>query len=91
MTEIGYIALVITLPTAVFSVVASVVGARVGSKRLVASARSSTLAVFGLYTLALAIILYAFITKDFSVKVVAEHASWDLPLVYTLSALFCHT
>ncbi len=88
MTEIGYIALVVALLLAVFSVVASVVGVRLGSGRLLTSARSSILAVFGLYTLALVIILYAFITKDFSVKIVAEHASQELPLVYTLSALY---
>ncbi|MFC1914066.1 heme lyase CcmF/NrfE family subunit [Chloroflexota bacterium] len=53
-----------------------------------ASARSSILVVFGLYTLALAFILYAFFTKDFSVRIVAEHAGRDLPTVYTLSALY---
>jgi cytochrome c-type biogenesis protein CcmF len=60
----------------------------VGSGRLVASARSSLLAVLGLYTLAFALILYAFISKDFSIRIVAEHASRDLPAVYTLSALY---
>jgi len=88
MTETGYIALLIALPVAIFSVAASVVGARVGSRRLATGARRGVLAVFGLYTLALSIILYAFVTKDFSVNIVAEHASRDLPAVYTLSALY---
>jgi len=88
MTEIGYTALLIALPVAIFSAAASVVGARTGSRRLVASARSSVLAVCVLFTLALAIILYAFITKDFSLKIVAGHASRDLSAVYTLSALY---
>ena len=88
MTEIGYIVLVIALLVAIFSAAASVIGVRVGSRRLVASARSSILAVFGIFTLALAIILYAFITKDFSVKIVAEHTSQNMPAVYTLSALY---
>jgi len=88
MTDIGYVVLVIALPIALFSAAAAVVGARTGSKRLVASARSSIIVVFSLYTLALAIILYAFITKDFSLKIVAGHASQNLPAVYTLSALY---
>jgi cytochrome c-type biogenesis protein CcmF len=88
MAETGYIALIIALPTAAFSAVASVVGTRLGSRRLVASAQGSILAVFALFTLALVIILYAFITKDFSIKIVAEHASHDLPGVYALSALY---
>jgi len=88
MTDIGYVVLVIALPIALFSAAAAVVGTRAGSKRLVASARSSIIVVFSLYTLALAIILYAFITKDFSLRIVAGHASQDLPAVYTLSALY---
>ena len=88
MAEIGHIALVLSLLSAVYTVVASLFGSRFGLRYLVTSARGSILAVFGLYTLALALILYAFSTKDFSIKVVAEHASHDLPTVYTLSALY---
>jgi len=88
MTEIGHIALIIALPLAVFSAAASVVGVRAGSRRLVAGARSSILVVFGLFTLALAIVLYAFVSKDFSLSIVAGHASRDLSAVYTLSALY---
>jgi cytochrome c-type biogenesis protein CcmF len=88
MTEIGYIALVVALLGAIYSAIGSVVGAIVGSGRLVASARSSILVVFGLYTLSLALILYVFITNDFSVRIVAEHTSRDLSDVYILSALY---
>jgi cytochrome c-type biogenesis protein CcmF len=88
MAETGHIALIIALFTAIFSAVASVIGARSGSPRLVTSTRSSILAVFGLFTLALAIILSAFITKDFSLRIVTDYASRDLPAVYTLSALY---
>jgi len=90
MIETGYIAFLIALLIAIFSAAASVIGARIGSGRLVSSARSSSLAVFGLYTFALVILLYAFASKDFSVKIVAEHASRDLPAVYTLSALYAN-
>jgi len=88
MAEAGHIALILALPVAVFSAVTSLVGARGGSGRILASARISAIVVFVLYTLALAIILYAFFTKDFSIRAVAEHASRDLPAVYTLSALY---
>ncbi|MFC1974729.1 heme lyase CcmF/NrfE family subunit, partial [Chloroflexota bacterium] len=88
MTEIGHIALVIALPVAVYSVISSIIGAGVGSRRLIKSAKTGVLVVFSLFTLALALILYAFFTKDFSIKIVADHASRDLPAVYTLSALY---
>ena len=88
MTETGHFALIITLPVAVFSIVTSIIGARLVSKRLAAAARYGILIIFGLYTLALAVILYAFFTHDYSLTIVAEHASNDLPSVYTLSALY---
>ena len=88
MTETGYIALVVAFLAAIFSAVALVVGARIGSRRLLANARTGILVVFGLYTVALAIILYAFVSKDFSLSIVAGHSSRDLPAVYTLSALY---
>ncbi|MFC1933739.1 heme lyase CcmF/NrfE family subunit [Chloroflexota bacterium] len=88
MAEIGHIALIIAVPLAIYSAIGSVIGAMVGSGRLLASARSSILVVFGLCTLSLALILYAFFAKDFSFNIVAEHASRELPAVYTLSALY---
>jgi cytochrome c-type biogenesis protein CcmF len=88
MIEIGRIALIIALPVAVFSIITSVIGAQAESERLYKSARYGILVIFGLYTLALAIILYAFLTHDFGVKIVAEHSSRDLPALYSLSALY---
>jgi len=88
MDEIGYTALILALLAAIYTVVAVLAGTRSGSRRLVKSARSSILAVFGLYTLALILILYAFFTKDFSLKIVEGHVSRDLPALYTLSALY---
>ncbi len=88
MIEAGRIALIIALPVAVFSVLSSVIGARAASARLYKSARCGILIIFGLYTLALALLLYAFFTHDFSARIVAEHASRDLPPLYTLSALY---
>jgi cytochrome c-type biogenesis protein CcmF len=88
MIEIGRIALIIALPVAIFSLLASVSGARSESGRFYKSGRYGILVIFGLYTIALAIVLYAFFTDDFSVKIVAEHSSRDLPPLYSLSALY---
>ncbi len=88
MTEIGHFALIIALLLAVCSAVASLVGIRSGSKRLETGARIGILAVACLFTLSVAILLYAFISKDFSLRIVAEHTSRDLPVIYTISALY---
>jgi cytochrome c-type biogenesis protein CcmF len=88
MTEAGHIALIIALAVAVFSVIASIIGTRAASGRLTAAARVSILAVFGLYTLALALILIAFFSRDYSLTIVVGNTSNDLPSLYTLSALY---
>jgi cytochrome c-type biogenesis protein CcmF len=88
MTEAGHIALIIALPAAVFAAATAIAGARATSGSLYRTARNGLLIVFGLYTLALVLILYAFFARDFSVKIVAEHTSRDLPALYTLSALY---
>ena len=88
MIEIGRIALIIALPVAIFSLLASISAARSESGRFYKGARYGILGIFGLYTLALAVVLYAFFTDDFSVKIVAEHSSHDLSPLYSLSALY---
>jgi cytochrome c-type biogenesis protein CcmF len=88
MTETGHVILIIALALAIYTVIAATAGARAGAGGLVRSARGSILGVAGLLTLALALILYAFFTKDFSFKIVAEHSSRELSPVYALSALY---
>ncbi|MBN1177283.1 MAG: heme lyase CcmF/NrfE family subunit [Dehalococcoidales bacterium] len=80
--------MIIALPVAAFSIVTAIIGVRAESARLMKAARNGILVIFGLYTLALAIILYAFFTRDYTLTIVAEHASNDLPALYTLSALY---
>ena len=88
MTYIGHIILIVALSVTLFSAVAAFAGAHTGSRRLMTGARYSVIVTAGLYTLALALILYAFVTRDFSLKIVSDHASRDLPLVYSLSAIY---
>jgi len=88
MAETGHIALVIAFSVAAFSAFISIAAVRFNSEKLLKSARIGILTVFGLYTLALVIILFSFFTKDFSLRIVAEHTSRDLSPVYTLSALY---
>jgi cytochrome c-type biogenesis protein CcmF len=88
MTEAGYTALIIAFTIAVVSAAALLIGVRDASGRLGDAARKAVVTVFGFYTLAFVLILVAFFTRDYSLKIVAEHAANDLPTVYTLSALY---
>lgn len=88
MTDIGYLALLLALIVAIYSVLASVVGARKGHHELTVSARNGLLMVFGLYSLGIVAMLYALLSNDFSIELVAGHSSRDLGIPYKIAALY---
>jgi len=88
MVDVGRVVLILALLAAVFSIVISIVSARTGSRRLLGLARNSVISIAALYTLALAIVIFAFITRDFSFAIVAEHASRSLSAIYAASGLY---
>jgi len=57
-------------------------------EKLMASAERSALALFALSTLLIMVLLFAFVTSDFSLKYVASYSSRTLPMFYTISALW---
>ena len=88
MTELGYIALLIGVVIAAYGAVAAVVGARWRVPKLAASARNAVFVVGGLVSVAGLALLYALVGHDFGVKYVASYTSRDLPLFYTVAALW---
>ena len=88
MADLGYTTLILALVFAVYSAIASAVSVRNKSPELAASARNGIIAVFIFFTLALEIMLYALITNDFDIKLVALHSSEDMPFIYKLTALY---
>ena len=88
MTYIGNFALLIALVVTGYSILASIIGIRWKRNELVKSAMNATIGMSGLLTVSIAALLYAFITNDFELAYVADYSSRNLPLVYTLSALW---
>ncbi|MGQ9629055.1 MAG: heme lyase CcmF/NrfE family subunit [bacterium] len=88
MVDIGYFSLLIAVLVSGYAAVAAVVGARCGRGELVRSAENSTFAVAGLLTIGMVALLYAFLARDFQVAYVANYSSRNLPLIYTVSALW---
>ena len=88
MTEIadlGYAAIITAFAVAVYAAVAAFVGARSRINELWLSARNAVFVTFALTSVASAVLVYSFLSRDFSIRYVAEHSSSDLPLVYTLA------
>lgn len=86
--EIGQGAIILAFLAAIVSVVVAGIGARTGSRRLISITRISVLSLAVLYTLALATAVFAFLTRDFSLKIVSEHVDSSIPAAYALSALY---
>ncbi|MBI4673254.1 MAG: heme lyase CcmF/NrfE family subunit [Chloroflexi bacterium] len=89
MTTLGSISLTVAFVVAIYTMVAGFIGARRKVPELAASARNGVILYAVLATLAVISIGYALVTRDFSLVLVANHTSRDLPLIpYTLTALW---
>src|SRR5438132_2358771 len=78
----------VALGLAVYGGVAAGVGARTGRLALVESAQHAALAVFVLVTLVFALLVYAFLTFDFSVRYVALNTNLGTPFYYRITAVW---
>ena len=87
MADIGYIALLLALVASIYSAIAYIFGVRGRHPALIESARNSLLAVCGLVSISVAVLLHALVTHDFQIEYVASYTSRDLSLPYLLSSL----
>ncbi len=91
IVELGHFAALLALSFSLVALVAAVLAIRAhpsasGGWRQVAL--RAYLATAGLLTLSLASLLYALLTRDFSLQYVAEHSNSRLPFFYTVAALW---
>jgi cytochrome c-type biogenesis protein CcmF len=86
--EIGTGALLVALTLAVYGAVVAAIGARRGRPALVESAQHAALGVFILLTTALLLLIYAFLTFDFSVRYVANNTNLGTPFYYRITAVW---
>ncbi|MDX2024651.1 MAG: cytochrome c-type biogenesis CcmF C-terminal domain-containing protein [Deltaproteobacteria bacterium] len=86
MATFGTLTLLLAFVVATYGGVASVVGAKRGNQRLIASGRGASYllaAVLGLSSVAL---LYAFVSQDYSIKYVQHYSDASSPLFYRITA-----
>jgi len=86
--EAGTGALLVALVLALYGAVAAAVGGRRGRPALVESAQHAALGVFALLTAAVLLLIYAFLTFDFSVRYVANNTNLGTPFYYRITALW---
>jgi cytochrome c-type biogenesis protein CcmF len=88
MSDIGGFALRFAFVAAIYGVVVALAGARLGRQGLVRSAERTTYGVFGLVTIAMLTMLYAFLAHDFSLQYVAGVSNRAMPTFYLIAALW---
>ncbi len=88
VSDVGTLALQLAWCLALWSIGASIQGARAGKPELVESARQAAFAVFGCVAIAVVVMLHALLTRDFQVEYVASYSSSTLPIPYTIAALW---
>ena len=88
MVDAGQLALVIAFVVTAYAVLASFVGAWQRIPDLTASARYGFYSVPALLFVSTAALVYAFVTRDFSVRYVAENSNLAMSPIYTWVAFY---
>ena len=88
MSNIGYYSLIIALVLSAYAFLISLWAARTRSSVLFETVQRSIIAIFALVSLASLTLLYAFLTRDFSIEYVANYSSRALSTFYTISAFW---
>ncbi len=86
--EIGHFALNLAFAVAIFQMVVPAIGAHKGWSGWIDSARPAALAQFGLIGIAFVALTMAFVSSDFSVKLVYENSHTAKPLIYKISGVW---
>src|SRR5712692_10566866 len=86
--ELGYAATVAALALALFGCIAAAVGASTERRALVVSSERAAIGVWLLVTACMLLLVYAFLTFDFSVRYVASNTNRGTPFYYRITALW---
>lgn len=86
MASLGYYLLLAAFVACAYAAAASVAGARRRSKRLIESGIGASYLVAAIMAAASAVIVYSFVTGDFSIKYVAHYSDSVQPLFYKLTS-----
>ena len=88
IVELGHFALVLALAVAVVQTVAPLVGAQRRWASWMAVADPAAVTQFLLVCFAFAALTYAFVTSDFSVRLVVLNSHTDKPMIYKISGVW---
>ncbi len=85
ITELGHFALILAFMVAIVQMVVPMIGAHQRRPGWMALAEPAANAQFALLTFAFGALMYAFITSDFSLKIVVQNSHSAKPMLYKIS------
>jgi len=88
MAAFGNLTLLVSFVVATFAGVASLVGIRRGSERLLLAGRAAVYLVAATLAMSVAAMAHAFVSSDFSIQYVQHYSEAGQPLVYKLTAVW---
>ena len=88
LPELGQVALLLALCVAALQALLPLWGAQRGEPALMQVARPAAYAQLALVAFAFAVLTHGFVTRDFSLRYVAENSNSLLPLVYRFTAVW---
>jgi cytochrome c-type biogenesis protein CcmF len=88
IVELGHFALILALPVAVLQSVLPLLGAQRRNPGWMATARPTALAQFALVGIAMAALMHAYVTSDFTVVNVIQNSHTDKPLLYKITGVW---
>ena len=86
MENLGALSILLGLCLAIYAVIGSLVGAWKKNPFLIKSAERAVIAVWGLVTLASAVLVHAMVTGDFRLVYAAQYSNIAMPTIYKFAA-----
>src|SRR6266704_151443 len=86
--ELGYAATVVGFVLALYGAIAAVIGVRTGQANWLRTGERAAIGAWVLITACIALMLYAFLTFDFSIQYVAINTNRGTPFYYRITALW---
>jgi cytochrome c-type biogenesis protein CcmF len=86
--ELGQLALCLALALALVQALSGFIGAAQGNIRLMAMTRGAAMGAFVFTALAFFVLMFAYVTSDFSVLAVAQNSHTTKPLIYKISGVW---
>ncbi|MDO8289682.1 MAG: heme lyase CcmF/NrfE family subunit [Parvibaculum sp.] len=90
IAELGHFALILALAVALVQMVVPMIGAHRDDEALMGVANKAALVQFVLIGFAFAVLVHAFVTSDFSLKLVADNSHSAKPLIYKISGVWAN-